>query len=352
MRAALSGALLWLALASPASAQGRHVEVTLGHPELDTMRAVIDELLTRHEVETSFAITEGVELREVVRARDDASRLGYVWIEQRGERELTVYVADGRAARILVRSIALETGTVDEVARETVGHIVEATVEALLAGTPIGRPREDVRRELGVAEEEPTEPAVEEAAPVEPDPPSGVVVGLGLAYGVRALAEDVPLHGPELHLELRSRGGEVRIGGRLSAAAQLPTTWSGDLAGVERVGGSGWLEGLIDVRLAEPVYLGVAAGVGLDLASVRPQVSGDPTLQTREPFIVAAVHARASLGLLIDPPDLPIAFRLDAWVQLDPTDVRYVVQTPDGPVTALDPWLAQPGGRLALVWQP
>jgi hypothetical protein len=343
-----------IAIASSVRAQPRFVEVTLGSSELDSMRPVLDELMARHDVRSVVSTSEGIELSEVVRPRDDPSRLGYVWIDQRSPQELTVYIADATASRILVRSIALDAAVVDEVARETVGHIVEATVDALAQGTPIGRPREEIERELGVeASPEPPEveqPPVEPPAPPEAPTPD-VTFGLGVNYSARGYADELVLHGPGLQLEIRGRD-PVRFGGRISGSFYPPITRDAQLAGVELIGGAGFVDALLDLQLAPAVYLGFSLGVGVDALRVTPHPGADPDVALADPFTMVAVLVRGSIGLMIDPPDVPIAFRLDYWLGVDPTDVRYVVRRSGGAEPVLDPWLAQPSGRFTILWQP
>ncbi|MGE0789779.1 MAG: hypothetical protein AB7S26_29165 [Sandaracinaceae bacterium] len=330
------------------------VVVTLGHPSLSGIEPVIDELLARHGVTARHRRSERIDLGEVVRRPDptpEPTQLGYAWIDRPSPTELAIYIADAAVDRILVRSIGLESGEVDEIARETAAHILEATVEALQQGVPIGRPRAEVLRELGV---EPTPEAATDpvaVAPIAGPSPSGMILGLGVGYAMRAWTESFAAHGPSILLELRA-GDDVRGGARVEGGLSIPNGWRANEAGADFVGGGAWLDGLLDIRFATGVYFACALGVGVELSSVTPTVGGDRTIQLRDPFLVASVLTRGSIGLLFHPPSLPIAIRIDAGVVVDPTDLRFVVETPDGTARVLDPWLAQPGGRVSLFWQP
>ena len=77
-----------------------------------------------------------------------------------------VYLVDATWERILVRRLLLERG-LDEVAREELAHIVEASVLALRAGGRIGVTREEASRALGVDAKVAAEPVTTRVQTVE-----------------------------------------------------------------------------------------------------------------------------------------------------------------------------------------
>ena len=97
-----------------------------------------------------------------------------------------VYLVDGSWDRVLVRTVPLDEG-LDEVARQELAEILAAGVEGILAGAAPGRPREEVRRDLGIEVPAPPPP---ESPPIEapPVPPAEPTFGdrfslaLGAAY--------------------------------------------------------------------------------------------------------------------------------------------------------------------------
>ncbi|MEM7587553.1 MAG: hypothetical protein AAF560_29465, partial [Acidobacteriota bacterium] len=106
-------------------------------PELVT---VLDELLSRQSVTLQHRSTAQIDLGAVL-AGDTSEHLARIWIDTTGATETRLYIVDRTAERVLVRSVGTSAGNLDEVTRETVGHIIEAAVEALLSGATIGVPR-------------------------------------------------------------------------------------------------------------------------------------------------------------------------------------------------------------------
>src|SRR3954447_13003988 len=96
--------------------------------------------------------------------------------------------------------MSLLVDRIDEVAREEIAHIVEATVDALLIG---GR--------LGVVTDE---SAVPKTAPPAPERPKGVSLDVGLGYATQMWSDSSQpfLHGPAIFVGMAGRAGTVRPG--------------------------------------------------------------------------------------------------------------------------------------------
>src|SRR5204863_4530285 len=126
----------------------RHVEIKLVAPSESwpALETVLSELLARLQVSVRFATIASVDARQIMSERsDDPPSVARVWIDMHEPNRVTLYLTGDRADRMLVRHVPLVT-RVDEVAREEIAHIVEATVDALLVGGRIGVATDEVIR--------------------------------------------------------------------------------------------------------------------------------------------------------------------------------------------------------------
>src|SRR5439155_20029305 len=136
------------------------------------------------QVSVRFATIASVDARQIMNdGADDPPSVARLWIDMREPGRVTLYLTGDRAARLLVRHVPLVT-RIDEVAREEIAHIVEATVDALLVG---GR--------IGVVTDEPMRHPEKGEPPLHERPLGGVGLDIGVAYEAQAWRASVePLH--------------------------------------------------------------------------------------------------------------------------------------------------------------
>jgi hypothetical protein len=337
------------AIPSVALANRPSVSVVLGGAsgESGAMREVLAAVLESRGVDARFRERPSLELREVL-AREDGPEVGRIWIDMRAaDGEVRLFIADARAERILVRSIGIEgRDSIDEIARETVGNIVDATVEALLAGIPIGRPRAEIEAELGLSPPEP--PPVEEEEPIEM-PAVAPAIAVAVEAGYRAalwVADEAPLHGPGVGIEIAS-GQKLRFGVRFDAWLVLPTAYETDLAGVSIAGGDFRLQGLAALSPADVLSVGLSLGVAAGVLSATPRTGGLNSLVVSDSFAFGTYRVTGGFELRVVPVE-SMWIRLAVTIDVDLVDTRFVVRAAETTSAALDPSRFWPALELAV----
>src|SRR4051794_15777432 len=111
----------------------RHVEIKMvaANESWPALQAVLSELLSRLQVTVHYTSIASVDAHQILNEHsEDAPSVARIWIDMRDPTRVTLYLTGAREERVLVRHVPLLT-RLDEVAREEIAHIVEATVEAL-----------------------------------------------------------------------------------------------------------------------------------------------------------------------------------------------------------------------------
>jgi hypothetical protein len=332
--------LVWCLIGSSAFADAPSMSVVLGGPpeENRAMREVLAAVFEQHGVEARFEERSAFDIAEILTPR---AELGRVFVDLSGEAsEVRIYVADGAAERILVRSVAIEgAGEIGEVTRETAASIVDATVEALVAGVPIGRPRAELEAELGLAE---PPPPIAEPPPVAIDPTS-FEAAIEIGYRAALWIDDAPLHGPGLAL-LVGTGETVRIGARVGAWLVLPVGYGLEVGEMSIVGGDFRLEAVLAYRATRGFSIGASIGVAAGFFHTTARAA--PPVVAADPFVFASYRPTAGVELRLRPLER-LAIRLAVTVEADVADTRFVVLSDDNDL-ALDPFLLWPAFELAV----
>ncbi|MCC6874075.1 MAG: hypothetical protein IT378_07180 [Sandaracinaceae bacterium] len=339
-------AILLLAVCARAGAQER-VEIRFAGDEESQLflRPPIDELLAPVVSLVVLERVDVLDLRTVVDPpADPAPALARVWVE-RGTDRVTIFLVDRDWERILIRHVPVPEA-LDEAAREQVAQIVHAAIEALLGGARLGVTREEARQSLDVPR------AVEPpAAPVAGPASRGLLAtgDLSLAYAGQLFA-DGPALRHAITVAIALRFGEGLGGGALRpvvlVAGELWPSLGADGQGLHLELRS-WVlraEGGVDVEPAAGTTVRVTAGLALDVTNVEPR-----TLAAGGALAGSAYDAVAPLVSL----RAAVLQRVWEWLgvsaglalDLDLLDTRYVVATPAGDRSLLDPWPL----RLALV---
>lgn len=318
-------AALVLGAASRARAELSVQLVAIAEPrEIRALRPVLVELLARLPVRVSFEVGGDDSLRDLFTAAAEPDLLARVWIDVSQPRLGTVYISHVTRDRFLVRSVPLEGGN-REALRESLAHIVESAVDAMLAGAELGVSREVAEEEIAARAAGAASPAPREAPAARPDPPpppspapsssspdvaatgaarprpSGrrLAGGIGAFYRADALASDGTMaHGPGIDVTVRRGGdtGAVTLGGRIAVQSILPFDWTAGAAGARFGGGAGRVELAAAWAPARAVVLDLAAVLGVDLWHVSPRAAAGANLMPSSPFWLWAPVAGASAG--------------------------------------------------------
>jgi hypothetical protein len=248
----------------------RHVEIKMVAPD-DTwpaLETVLSELLARLQVGVRFSTIPSIDARQIMTERsEDPPSVARVWIDMREQGRVTLFLTGDRADRLLVRHVPL-VARIDEVAREEIAHIVEATVDALLVG---GR--------IGVVTDEPLPPRekAEPPAAARERGPSGIALDLGIAYEAQAWQPaGQPLHSAAVVVGVAARSGTWRPSAWISGEYRFPAIISNDLVSARLDQGAFRAVAALDWAASRKWVFGAGAGGGFDLVRIAPDVNQGP----------------------------------------------------------------------------
>ena len=335
-----------LCVTSPGAAEsvgGARVTLTLagGSGKTRAFELVARELLARLAVELRVERVPRFDVRQI---GSDGSSLRSservrVWLDFSDATRSTLYIHDLARDRVLVRKVDHADG-MSEIAREELGHILQSSIEGLLAGAEIGLPRSEV---LPSAPRQP----VDRAAPAEPERgrPNWQI---SAHYEVELLSEEVLVtHGPLVALSLRGPMLGQELGIVVSAQYRQPLHATTNELGARLEGAALRALGTIDLGLSTDVGLRLGLGGGADLVEVRPEAQGEDSLELAEPKLVAVGVGRAVVGL-----EFRLSRSAALWTQfvcdIDPTATRYVFARSSGEHVVLYPFPVRPSLSLGL----
>lgn len=328
-----------------------------GAPEQrEAVVEVVAELLAGSEAAVVFETREAIDLQAALWSEPSAGEVR-VWIEVGDPRGALVLVSDAAGERLLSQRLPTPEG-LDEVAREEIGYIVQASVEALLVGAEIGLVRTEAAEALGVPEPElesepepepelEPEPEPEPEPEIEPEPERSVPRSPGISmaflagYELHAWAAGLaPRHGPILALAVHG-DGRLGVGGGLELGfASSPAVELENALRVEARSIAPRISAGLSPELAPRLRLPVGLGVGVDLTRVTSEALV-PGAQEQAPvwrpqvIATAAVGARWSLGQ----GRYRVCVGVAAELEVDATGLTY--RTAEGVV--FRPWRARPG---------
>ncbi|MGE0789043.1 MAG: hypothetical protein AB7S26_25445 [Sandaracinaceae bacterium] len=348
----LAALLVVVALSGVARAEeARSVEVTVAGDAASTsaIEEVIRGLVSPLAVTLRWTTAERIAADDVLALRiEDPSVVARVWVDLSSDERALIYIANTRNDRFLVRSVAV-AGEYDEVARESIGQIVESSIGALLAGGEIGVSRDaaarEVERETGVAPI--PVPPPRRVAPPDPEPtrdegPSPTYSFAALYHG--EVLDDRPSlrHAPELAAAIGVTGGELDLVVWLAAQYHAPYELRGEPAGVHLDGGGVRVAIGVAYRPLSFLTWRTVIGGGVDLSWVRPEAYPWAHVEAYPPFLLAA-----PIGTLASTLELIVAgpFAVFAGVSAD-VDLagnRFVVESPNGSIAVIDPWRVRVG---------
>jgi len=339
----------------PAQAEHSVAITAAGPPEpVALVEARTRALLRDVPVTISWSVRASFRPRDVFESKD-GPELSRIWLDLRDSARAVLYVVDVAHERFLVRVVPLESGY-DEVAGESLGTILESSVEALLAGATLGVTREAAEEQvsaLGAPESAPQRAPASEPAPAVDSAPvrSRRAVPYQIApqmdLRLQALSEGpVLLYGPEFGASLLRPGRHLSVAAFLDLGYRSPVDWQVDGVGA-RFRGLG-VRGGAGVRfgLGARGSLAVLGTVGVDGLEVSPVV-GDPAAEARDTFWIAMPMAGLHLdGEVEVAPDMWLWCSLGAEVDL--MGHHFDMIEAGEPVTVLAPWRVQPVLRIGL----
>jgi hypothetical protein len=355
MACALALGLLW---PSNIRAQAERVRLNIGPSgaESEAIAAVITELLHRLPVEVVFD-REGHDL-----SVDPHAYVAKVVVDLREPRYAVLLVEDPTRDRLLAKRVVRTPGR-DELAREEIGHMALAAVEAVIAGATIGSPRVEALRALTVEVErerqaakeqeqaaEPAPPRPEPAPPApqperEPQPPAGArafQLSAALLYELALLGDEPGVaHGPVLALAVRSPW-PLALGVLGSVQYRFPLEV--DSAPVGMRSRALALRALATIEHAASARLALRFGLGggADIARIEPVLAAGASARTTERRTLALAVARGLAG---------VDFRMSPWLSLwiavaadlDLDESQYVLIDGDGAERIVsEPWRVRP----------
>lgn len=364
------GWLLWVQLAraeptAERAAEPHVVEVTAAG-ELAPVAAIEQRtraLLVEFPVVVAWSVTASFRPRDVF-GSGQRPALARIWLDARAPDRAVLYLADDAHQRFLVRVVPLDAGY-DEIACESIGTIVQSSIEALLAGATVGVTRETAEAQVAAIEPEPA-PAPSQPAP-PPSPPAAVTPqltvspaepavephALGIDVGYRAaLLHDAPVvrHGLELGVSLARRSRGASLAGHLQVGYRWPSRWEVGGVGADFHGAGARLAVGLRTGLTSAFGIAVLGAVGAELLHVSPHVSGSSE-RPRDAFTVV----QPMVGLVLES-ELRLnehaAGLLTVGAESDLRQHRFDVMRAGVAEPLLEAWPVQAVVRLGARWLP
>ncbi|MFZ5891949.1 MAG: hypothetical protein ACOY0T_12915 [Myxococcota bacterium] len=323
------------------------------------LKAVFVELLTRLHV--SLVVTRVAAIEPAAIASPGATENGVltrVWVDLTKPGAAILYLLDVRSDRVLVRKVR-RTPDGAELVREELGHILQTSVEGLLAGETVGVPRQEILPllEPDTKSTEPAKPApIEHAptAPVEAERSSPNAPGHGwlrgratLLYAAGLLASEATFtHGPELGF-FALANGHIEPGLWLSLQWRLPVQVAeGPVsARFSQFAPRGLFTAKLVGNSERALRLGI--GAGADVVRVETSLNADAEVDILAPRTHVFAIARAAFLLdwrLSGALRLVGALTIDA----DGSGARYVFSTRAGERALLEPYALRPALALGI----
>jgi hypothetical protein len=297
------------------------------------VETVVRELLAPLPVEQRWGHVSRVDTQLVIgrgATRSDPRLLARVWIDLSDANFAGIFIASAASGRFIVRFLPLTAGY-DEVARESVAHVIESAVDALLAGADIGVSREVAELQLA---------ARDRAPPARSD---GMTASLSMIYAASVWSPSAVRQGPGvLAFVGLSRARRIRAGFAAALTSALPFTWSdGDEVGAAFAGFGVRAGAGVEVQASARAVLRFVGGAGIDAMHVESQIAM-PGITPSEPRWVTS-----PIASLLATAEIRISERVvlvaGAGAEIDLFDTRYAIELADGSrQVRLQPWFVRP----------
>ncbi len=325
------------AQARQSDAVPRYVEIKMVSPgdAWPALEVVLSELLARLQVAARFSSVSTLEMRHIMGEHPgEPVAAARVWIDLRDPARVTLYLTGDKADRVLIRQVPL-VSRLDEVAREEIAHIVEATVDALLVGARIGVGQDEVV----VKKPAPV------SAPVE-KPAHGPSLDLGIGYEVLMWSNSRgPVHGPAVFLGVAGRAGPLRPGVWISGELRIPTTIAGDPISTRLDQGAVRALFVGDWAASAKWLVRTGVGGGVDFVRISPEVAQGALVELEPAYVALAPMLRGLASVRYTFTTRSELFGGLA-IDVDLFDTRYLVQRDGREDVVFHPWQVRP---MALV---
>lgn len=335
-----------VALRAQTAAPGERILLTVAAPadEARQLEAVARELLARLEVQLELRRVARVDLREIRRrAAPGHAYLARVWIAFAQSGRARLYLEHAESDRILVRDVAADSNN-PELVREELGHILQATIEGLLAGEEIGAPRDEALQQVEAQDAGTTAaapPANEKPAePVGPPPQHRQALRFGPRYeavwlGDASAFEDGP---GAVFGWIKPRS---RLGFELSGYYRRPLELDADPVGARLQTLAMRALVTFDVWRGQHSVLRLTAGPGADLVRVSPQARPGSNIGLAQSSWLKLAMGRVGVSYEHQLASF-VAVELNLGVDIDPAQTRYIYRRSDGDAAVLEPWPVRP----------
>jgi hypothetical protein len=336
-----------VARALPPEPPFRRIEVLIAAEpaEREALVRVLLELMQRLSVELEVEPIERIELAAVVAPIAPGSPyLARCFIDLRSAGHATLYVHDPARDRILQRRAPRAAGG-EELTREQLGHMLLASIEALLAGATLGAPRSEVVQNMPAPR---TQRAAAVAAAPEPAR-AGWELRAALLYELAVLGHEPGIaHGPALAGLIRTPLSP-QLGVVLSAQYRWPIEVGADPVGMRLHAFALRALATLDAPVSARIKLRLGLGGGADLARIAPQNAEEEAFELTDERTLTLAVTRAQLGV-----ELRVSRLLALWAALaadvDLDRSQYLVVANDGGEREVAaPWRVRPALSLGVV---
>ncbi|HET9957958.1 MAG TPA: hypothetical protein VFQ61_25850 [Polyangiaceae bacterium] len=368
--------LLWVA---PSRGAERTVRVTIAAPpaEASGLEAVFAELLARLHVSIQATNERVLDAAAIAAPKKPTPELlAHVWVDLTRRGAATLYLLDVATDRLLVRKIRRDPGG-GELVQEELGHILQTSVEGLLAGELVGVPRHEIlplleppaQPSTRTENESPASATGSVASPTRAesslrrdrrasladapasrgDGPASRMLGghAVLLYGAALFGPDVPIvHGPTLGAFAHT-GGKLELGLWLSLQLRLPVEASNGPVSARFSQLSP--RALFGLRLVGDAERALRFGIGGGVDLVRVETHSQPEADVRVVDPATRAFAIGRAGLLFDwrfSGALRFVGELD--VDIDSSATRYVYLSRTGERVLLEPYVLRPALALGV----
>lgn len=308
---------------------------------------VLRELLGRLDVGVRVTERAAIDPSLVLAESAHPELVARVWIDLTHSDHARFYLLDADATRVFIRTFPLAHG-LDEVARETLGRVVEDAVDALLHGARIGVARET----LATTAQTPASVPVVALAPARRVMPDTSIARatrfhFGAAYELQARGESLA-HGAWLYAGVsRDVGPALRVGGRLAFAYRAPGAFGTTDVSLRTDELSLRAMAVAEVTLGTRGALALAAGGGIDLVTASPHANDTARVEADAPVMRALPVARAEVGVV-----LRVSERVRVYgglsFEAELSGARYYVDRAGTAEFVSSPWSLRPGGAAGV----
>jgi len=267
-----------------------------------------------------------------------------LWIDATAPHEIILYITDAGGERVFVRRISLDHG-LDTVAVESLALVAQSSLEALLAGRPIGMTRDDYEQSLAPAPPPPARQRVPVAPTLRVNEAESREVRSShwrLTAGYQMQAWDRATIRHEAAVGVEYERWTLRFA--MSLFSTWPIQFHSGESGAELFSNGIRLQVSRPVLLPWQLRLVPGLGFAIELTRISPELS--PGAQPASPYFAVDPTARAVVGIerSLGRWSLRGILGLDWAVR----PVRYVVTDQSETEVVRTPWQVRPFGAVVV----